>query len=136
MDYNENTMAGAYRCVLFAASGDGNISADEIEDATLASEGTEMWYEGYYGMMNILDDAFDNLLGGLLGEEEEEEEKEEEKDEKLQLIPLEKDQIKEIADDVLSNIDKCTGVSDIKAYASICASTVPEAVDTHIINIF
>jgi len=135
MDYHENNMAAVYRCVLFAASGDGEISANEIEDATFASEGTEMYYIGYSGMTKALDSLFADLLSGLEGEGEEGEETEEEEEESLELVPLEKEQVTEIANDVLANIDKCDGASDLKAYASVCTSMVPEVLNNHIIRI-
>ena len=112
MDYNENTMAGAYRCVLFAAAGDGDVSSEEVETSTLASAGTEQWYE----FSSHMKAAFSNALDGLFGDdsEEDEDQEEEEEEEGLTLVPLEKEEIQEIAQDVLSNLDKCDGVSDIR----------------------
>ena len=129
MNYEENAMAAAYRCVMFTAAGDGDVSEEEIEIATRASEGTERWYEFSttfkQGFMKAMDDLF-----GFDSEEEEEEEEEE----KLDLVPLTETEIKEIGIDVLAKLAKCDSAADVKAYASVCASCVDESLYGHIIS--
>ena len=48
MDYNDNSMKAAYRCVVLAASGDGKVSDDELESALSNTEWTEN-YTVYVG---------------------------------------------------------------------------------------
>ncbi len=132
MDYEENLMKASYRCVVLAASGDGNVSDDELEQATNYTEFTE----GYTQMMGRLNSVFDNIMGDMLeslGVESEEEETEEE--EELIFEALSEEEVKEIVEDVANNLAKCDNVSDIKAYASICASIVPENVHSHLISV-
>ena len=70
MSYEENPMKAAYRCVVLAASGDGSVSDDELQQATNYTEFTE----GYTRMMGGLNNIFDNIdsnwdfifLGGRL----------------------------------------------------------------------
>ena len=132
MNYEENLMKASYRCVVLAASGDGNVSDDELEQATNYTEFTE----GYTQMMGRLNSVFDNIMGDMmesLGIESEEEETEEE--EELIFEALSEEEVKEIVEDVANNLAKCDNVSDIKAYTSICASIVPENVHSHLISV-
>jgi len=129
MNYEENAMAAAYRCVIFTTAGDGDVSEEEIESATRASEGTEQWYE----FSTSFKRGFMKAMDGLFGIDSEDEEEEEE-EEKLDLVPLTEAEIKGIATEVLAKLAKCDGAADVKAYAHICASSVDEYLYGHIIS--
>ena len=74
MDYNDNSMKAAYRCVVLAASGDGKVSDDELESALSNTEWTENYTQFMLGASGILDDMFSELFGIEPEEEEAEEE--------------------------------------------------------------
>lgn len=129
MNYNENSMKAAYRCVVLAASGDGSVSDDELETALSNTE----WTENYTKLMVGVSGIFDDMMSDLFGVEPEEEEAAEEED--LVFEALTEDEVKEIVEDVATNLAKCNGVSDIKAYTSLCAAIVPEDIHNHIISV-
>ena len=130
MSYEENPMKAAYRCVVLAASGDGSVSDDELQQATNYTEFTE----GYTRMMGGLNNIFDNIMSDVFGLEAEEE-AEEEEEEEIVFDALSEDEVKEVVEDVATNLAKCDGVSDIKAYTSVCAAIVPEDIHSHIISV-
>ena len=53
MEYKENSMEAAMRCVVFALSGDGNVSDDEFEASLAQTDELERWFE-----MNTFDEKF------------------------------------------------------------------------------
>jgi len=126
MNYENNLMMAAYRCILFAASGDGKISESELEGSVAASESTEGWWEFSGSLGSMFEDMLE-VLGVESGEEEEEEEEE-------SISALSEEELKEIAADVSRNIAKCKNAEDLKAYASLCSSAIPERMHGHIIN--
>ena len=130
MDYDNNTMAAVYRCIILAAAGDGKVSDDELDFASEATHGTEQ----FYAFTNVMKGAFDKVMGDMFGLDDEDVEEDAEEDE-IEVNALESDEIKEIADEVIKNLAKCESASDIKAYTSICASVVPEDFHDHIVSI-
>ena len=130
MDYDNNTMAAVYRCIILAAAGDGKVSDDELDFASEATHGTEQ----FYAFTNVMKGAFDKVMGDMFGLDDEDVEEDTEEDE-IEVNALESEEIKEIADEVIKNLAKCESASDIKAYTSICASVVPEDFHDHIVSI-
>ena len=76
MEYKENSMEAAMRCVVFALSGDGNVSDDEFEASLAQTDELERWF----GFANVMNSAFDNIFSSMFGDEEEEVEEEEEEE--------------------------------------------------------
>ena len=63
MDYDNNTMAAIYRCIILAAAGDGKVSDDELDFASEATHGTEQFYE----FTNTMKGAFANVMADMFG---------------------------------------------------------------------
>jgi len=118
MEYKENSMEAAMRCVVFALSGDGNVSDDEFEASLAQTDELERWF----GFANVMNNAFDNIFSSMFGDEEEEVEEEEE--EEIIFEAISEATLKEIVKDVLAQTSKCESASDLKAYASLITSSV------------
>lgn len=130
MDYDNNTMAAIYRCIILAAAGDGKVSDDELNFASEATHGTEQFYEFTNGMKG----AFAQVMEDMFGLDDDDVEEDAEEEDEIDVSALESNEIKEIADEVIKNLAKCESASDIKAYTSICASVVPEDFHAHIVS--
>ena len=116
MEYKQNSMEAAMRCIIFACSGDGKISDEEFEASLQETDQLEQWF-AFSGTMNNI---FSDMLKNMFGDDEDEQEEEEE----IHFEAISEETLKDIVKDVLSKTSKCDNASDFKAYASLCASSI------------
>ena len=125
MDYKENSMEAAMRCIIFACAGDGKVSEEEFEASLQETDHLEQWFQ----IHGIMSSAFSNMMSNLFGEEESEEEEEEE----IVFEAISEETLKEIVIDVLAKTSRCESAADHKAYAALCASSIThESMQTRI----
>ena len=117
MDYKENSMEAAMRCIIFACAGDGKVSEEEFEASLQETDSLEQWFQ-FSGMFSSI---FSDIFSGMFGETEEEEEEEEEE---IVFEAISKETLKEIVKDVLAKTSRCESADDHKAYAALCASSI------------
>ncbi len=121
MQYKENSMEAAMRCIIFACAGDGKVTDEEFEASLAESDGLERWFQ--------MSGVFSSMFSSMFGTDDEEDEKEEE----VVFEAISEDTLKEIVKDVLAKTSKCESASDFKAYAAICASSITnESMQTRI----
>ena len=116
MDYKENSMEAAMRCIIFACAGDGKVSEEEFEASLQETDHLEQWFQ----MSGMFSSVFSSMFSGMFGEEEEEEEEEEE----IVFEAISEETLKEIVKDVLAKTSRCESAADHKAYAALCASSI------------
>lgn len=125
MDYKENSMEAAMRCIIFACAGDGKVSEEEFEASLEQTDYLEQWFQ-FSGMMSS---AFSNMFSNMFGEEEVEEEEEDE----IVFEAISEETLKDIVKDVLAKTSRCESAADHKAYAALCASSIThESMQTRI----
>ncbi len=126
MEYKENSMEAAMRCIVFACSGDGKISDEEFEASLQETDNLEQWFAFSGTMKGVFADMFANMFG-------DDEDIHEEEEEEIHFEAVSEEVLKDIVKDVLSKTSKCDNASDFKAYASLCASSITnESMQTRI----
>ncbi len=117
MEYKQNSMEAAMRCITFTLAGDKKVSEEEIAYALNTSENLENWYA------NPFRNLFKDMFAGMFGEADEDEQEDEEE---IVFEAISEEVLLAITKDVLSKISKCDNAADLKAYAALCASSVTD----------
>ena len=119
MEYKDNSMESAMRCIVFALSGDGKVSDEEFEASLAQTDSLEQWFQFNSIFSSAVKDVFSDLFGA---EKEETSDKDEE--EEIVFEAISEETLKEIVKDVLSQTAKCKSTSDFKTYASLITSSL------------
>ena len=121
MNYELNSSKSYARVLLFAAAGDGKLSQEELEDIIQDNASLEARYES----CNSMKDLFRGALDAMFGFEGEEEEEADEED-NINLEALEESEIKEIGNEVLKNLAKCSTAQEVKDYCTLICSSITD----------
>ena len=121
MNYELNSSKSYARVLLFAAAGDGKLSQEELENIIQDNASLEARYESCNSMLDIFKGALDSVFGSP-GEEEDEEVEED----NINLEALEESEIKEIGNEVLKNLAKCSTAQEVKDYCTLICSAITD----------
>ena len=119
MNYELNSTASFIRILIFTAAGDGIVSKEELNEIIDANTSLADQFESAAGFRGFMSSVFEEAFG--IEREEEEEEEEE-----VNLAELSQEEVDNIAEDVLSQLSKCSSAADLKAYSSLICSKMTD----------